>query len=98
MIAICPPGCFWNHSPTTSRRSPVTKCYRYAHLDTLRNATPLDVAAVKEALHAVNQGEMTVHSMVFEPTARRLHLAMGRGPITGGPFTAIDLTEYFRRD
>jgi hypothetical protein len=34
------------------------------------------------ALGRVHQGELTVQSMLFEPAARAVHVAFGRGPTT----------------
>jgi hypothetical protein len=56
------------------------------------------LTVVKDALHAVNQRDRTVNSMVFEPKIRRTHLVMGPGPVTGKPNTTIDLIEYFQRN
>lgn len=75
-----------------------TDCPRYAKLEALKKSAPLDLNVVKEALHAVHQGDLTVHSMVFEPQIRRLHLAMGPGPVTNNPFAVIDLADYFNRN
>ena len=75
-----------------------TSCRRYARLEQLSQSKAIDVRALQQVLHEVHQGELTVHSMVFETKVRKLHLAIGRGPITEKPYTTIDLTGYFRRD
>ena len=75
-----------------------TKCWRYARLEATKEIDRIDVTAISKALHAVNQGKMTVHSMIFEPKTLRLHLAMGSGPVTGKPMTTIELSEHFRRN
>lgn len=46
----------------------------------------IDVARVKSLLDEVNQGELTLHSVVFEPAARRLHIATGLPPSSRGPW------------
>ncbi len=89
--------CATNHF-RVAELAPNTDCSRYSRLEALKTVNRLDLTAVKNALHAVNQGKMTVHSMIFEPKIRRLHLAMGPGPVTGKPFTTIDLAEHFRRN
>jgi len=75
-----------------------TDCRRYSQLEALKRINRLDLTDVKNVLHAVSQGKMTVHSMVFEPKIQRLHLAMGPGPVTEKSFTLIDLAEHFRRN
>jgi hypothetical protein len=44
-------------------------------------------------MHAVNQGSMTLQSMIFEPRALVLHLAFGKGPATGLPRNRLPLAE-----
>jgi len=65
-------------------------CPRYATLDERTAAGKLDVASLKKLLHAVNQGDMTLQSMVFEPAARRLHLATGVLPASSGKYVTLD--------
>jgi predicted choloylglycine hydrolase len=49
---------------------------------------PADLHA---ALHAANQGDHTLQTMVFEPAALRLHLAVGQVPSSAGPLRSLDL-------
>jgi hypothetical protein len=56
----------------------------------------LSVKEVADQMKAVNQGNMTVHTMIFEPAALRLHLAMGAGPATGRRLTAINLPNWLK--
>lgn len=37
----------------------------------------------------------SMSAVVFEPAARRLHVAMGHVPATSGPFLPFDLTDFF---
>ena len=55
----------------------------------------LDLAAVARKMDAVNQGKMTIHTMIFEPASLRLHLAVGAGPVSAQPLEAIDLAPLF---
>ena len=50
----------------------------------------IDVSALKDMLHAVHQGKITLQAMVFEPAERRLHLAIGALPATSGKYVTID--------
>jgi hypothetical protein len=73
------------------------QCRRIDRLNAInsRQAT-LGVADVQAALHAVNQGEMTLQTMVFEPRSLRLHVAMGGpGPVSNHPLKTFDLQELF---
>jgi isopenicillin-N N-acyltransferase-like protein len=56
-----------------------------------------DVAAVHAALHAVNQGEFTIQTMVFEPASSRLHLAVGgAAPVSRHPLKTLELSAWLR--
>jgi hypothetical protein len=72
-------------------------CWRYR---TLRGnwdqAEPFTWRDVTSALHAVNLGQLTTQSMLFEPKPLRLRLASGRPPASAGPFVPLDLEELFR--
>ena len=55
-------------------------CRRYTILEKAQNnGEKLGVDEIASELHKVNQGQYTVHSMVFEPAQRVLHLAYGGG-------------------
>jgi predicted choloylglycine hydrolase len=73
-----------------------TECWRYDKLESYRRRPKLSLEDVAAALHAVNQGKATVHSMIFEPAALRLHVAVGPGPVTKQPRAAIDLGPLFK--
>jgi predicted choloylglycine hydrolase len=54
------------------------------------------IADVQAALHRVNQGEMTLQTMIFEPESRRLHVAMGGpGPVSNHQLKVFDAAEWF---
>ena len=71
------------------------RCVRYDTLNESRNFRRLTVTDVAKQLHAVNQGEATLQSMVFEPAALSLHLAIGKGPASALPMTSIRLEKLF---
>jgi hypothetical protein len=89
-----------NHflSPALARRR-ARGVYRSGErLATLRAAVssaPLDVAGVHAALAAVAQGELTMQTMVFEPAALRLHVALGACPSTALPLRTLELGPLF---
>jgi isopenicillin-N N-acyltransferase-like protein len=65
-------------------------CWRYAVLQGFLRRESFSVRDVGAAMHAVNQGNWTLQTMVFEPSALKLHLAIGPGP---GPASARELKE-----
>jgi len=71
---------------------PVAACARFETLErlTARDHGRIDVASLEKMLGAVHQNDMTLQSMVFEPAARRLHLAFGTLPASSGKFVSID--------
>lgn len=89
--------CATNHF-RSPELAPVTECWRYSHLEATGKLDKLGVKEVADSMKAVNQGKMTVHTMIFEPAALRLHLAMGPGPVTDRPLTTIDLADLLKKD
>jgi hypothetical protein len=57
--------------------------------------TKLGVADVFAQLHEVNQGKLTLQSMVFEPTRRTLHLKYGTSPATKLEARTFELGKWF---
>jgi isopenicillin-N N-acyltransferase like protein len=74
-----------------------TECWRYdalaRDLGTQRSA----VSDIARRLHAVNQGASTLQTMVFEPSARKLHLAFGAGPASQYPLQTLELSGLFKK-
>jgi isopenicillin-N N-acyltransferase-like protein len=65
-------------------------------LDKARGANgKLGVEDLHKYLHAVNQGELTLQTMIFDPVNLRLHLAFGKRPSSSGDLRAIDLAPLF---
>jgi hypothetical protein len=82
-----------NHHRTGKRTPP--KCGRYAKLEAFaeKQAGTIDVAALQGALRNVNQGLITIQSMIFEPDALRLHLAIGKIPSARGQYKTLELVK-----
>jgi hypothetical protein len=71
------------------------KCWRYEEL-VERAATPqFDLEAVHKGLDAVNQGDNTLQTMIFEPRELVLHVAFGEPPVSDDALTTIDLAPLF---
>ncbi len=72
-----------------------TRCERYDTLASIFDRPKLSLADVARKLHEVNQGQMTIHTMIFEPASLRLHLAIGPGPVSARPLKPIELGPLF---
>jgi hypothetical protein len=66
---------------------------RLARLDAAP-AVGVGVEDVQRVLDDVNQGDLTIQTMVFDPSAVAVHVAFGPGP-TKTPLTRIDLSPYW---
>jgi isopenicillin-N N-acyltransferase like protein len=80
-----------NHYRVAPMAVPNTKCWRYERLEKSRDLKKLSVADVARLLHAVNQGNRTIQTMVFEPSTLVLHLSIGPGPTSARPLHKVDL-------
>jgi hypothetical protein len=58
-------------------------------------AMGVGVDDVRQVLDGVNQGELTIQTMVFDPSAVAVHVAFGPGPTTRIPLTRIDLAPFW---
>ncbi|HEV3260680.1 MAG TPA: C45 family peptidase, partial [Gemmataceae bacterium] len=54
-----------------------TRCKRYPVLQQCRTLPRITLSDVAKKLDEVNQGPLTVQTMIFEPARRRLHLSIG---------------------
>jgi len=72
-------------------------CPRYEALDKSREQPLLGLGALAERLHAANQGKKTLQTMIFEPAALKLHLAIGECPSSALPLKLLDLKPFFNR-
>jgi hypothetical protein len=57
----------------------------------VRQQAKFTMSDVHEQLHAVNQGDYTVQTLIFEPASLRLHLAFGSTPSSALALRAVDL-------
>jgi hypothetical protein len=74
-----------------------TKCWRYEKLMQSIGQDKFSVSDIAQRLHAVNQGELTLQSMVFEPATLDMHLVFGPGPATRFPMSKLSLAELFEK-
>ena len=57
----------------------------------------LGVEDLHKQLHAVNQGDQTLQTMVFDPENLRLYLAFGKTPASAGELHELDLAPLFEK-
>lgn len=83
-----------NHFRTTELATG-TACPRYDALQQAKGLAKLGLKQVSDRLHAANQGEATFQTMIFEPAALKLHLAIGSCPSSALPLKELDLKPLF---
>jgi hypothetical protein len=86
---ICP---CTNHF-CTKELGTATRCWRYPLLEKSKEMEKLAVADVAKKLDEVHQGDLTLQTMVFEPAALKLHLAIGKTPTSALPLKTLELAE-----
>ncbi|MFO0813560.1 MAG: C45 family peptidase [Gemmatales bacterium] len=72
---------------------------RMASLDaSCKGNHAIGIGEVKQYLNQVHQNDMTLQSMIFEPVAGRLHLAMGTGkaPASAQEYRVLEMRELLR--
>jgi hypothetical protein len=72
------------------------RCRRYDYLRTqsLKDFGKIDPSSIETMLAKVAQGDMTLQSMVFEPSTQVMYLAVGANA-SKNPYHKIDLKAYF---
>jgi predicted choloylglycine hydrolase len=73
-----------------------TQCRRYEILQGSRELGKLDLKDVAKKLDEANQGTNTIQTMIFEPAALRLHVALGQVPTSAQPLRVLDLGAIFK--
>ncbi len=75
--------------------SVVKWCRRYSILATAASMEKIGIDDLARKLDAVNQGPMTVQTMIFEPVPLVLHLALGSPPSSKRPLQELLLGPLF---
>ena len=70
-------------------------CNRYPKLIQCRDLDQLSVADVAKKMDEVSMNRMTVQTMIFEPAALKLHLAIGSCPSSALPLKLLELGPLF---
>jgi hypothetical protein len=68
-----------------------TACHRYDALNEAGRLPKLGLREVAARMHAANQGPDTFQTMIFEPAALKLHLAIGSCPSSALPLIELNL-------
>jgi len=66
-------------------------CWRYNLLEKSQDMKTLGLDDIAKKLDEVNQGRLTLQTMIFEPAALKLHLAFGKIPSSKLPLKELDL-------
>jgi predicted choloylglycine hydrolase len=78
----------------------INVCMTYDRFDILERARQtagkLTVADVQRKLDAVNLGDLTLQTMVFEPATLKLHIAMGKAPSSRLPMRTLELAPLMK--
>jgi hypothetical protein len=75
----------------TAELATATACHRFDALLQANGLAKLGLKQVAERMHAAHQGKDTFQTMVFEPAALKLHLAIGSCPSSALPLKELDL-------
>jgi predicted choloylglycine hydrolase len=71
---------------------------RFDFLETIRDSKGrIGVEDVHKRLDAVNLGDLTLQSMVFEPATLKLHVAFGDGPASRLPLRTLELAPLLKK-
>lgn len=73
------------------------KCWRFPILEKSKQKKTLDVPDVAKLLDEVNQGDLTLQTMIFEPATLKLHLAIGKTPTSALPLKTLELAPLLRK-
>lgn len=88
--------CCTNHF-CDAKLATATKCPRFEVLEKWRQTPKFGLSEIARIMDDVNQGQATLQTMIFEPAALRLHVALGRGPTSKLPLKKLELTSYFKK-
>jgi isopenicillin-N N-acyltransferase-like protein len=75
----------------------IENCPRYAALRSKsRDMAKISIEDLHQLMHAASAGDWTLQTMIFEPSALRLHVALGKGPTSALPLKELDLSKWFQ--
>jgi hypothetical protein len=74
------------------------ECWRFKKLDNCQDMKTIGLDQIAKKLNEVNQGRLTLQTMIFEPAALKLHLAFGKCPSSELPMKELDLGPLLKPD
>lgn len=72
-------------------------CWRYPLLEKCKEMEKIDIKDVAKKLHEVNQGNLTLQSMIFEPATLKVHVAIGPPPTSALPMKTVELAPLLKK-
>jgi hypothetical protein len=69
---------------------------RFRRLEAAQDKEKIGITDVQARLHAANQGDHTLQTMIFEPATLKLHLAIGKCPSSAQPLKVLELKPLFQ--
>jgi hypothetical protein len=73
-------------------------CPRFRTLEKSQEMPQLGMKDVAQKMDEVNQGPLTIQTMIFEPASLRLHLAIGSCPTTKLPLKTLEFSPLFAKE
>jgi hypothetical protein len=74
------------------------ECWRFKKLDNCQDMKTIGLDQIGKKLNEVNQGRLTLQTMIFEPATLKLHLAFGKCPSSELPMKELDLGPLLKPD
>ncbi|HEY1785224.1 MAG TPA: C45 family peptidase [Pirellulales bacterium] len=74
------------------------ECRRYDLLSQAFDSQRLTLDDVVHKLDEVNQRQLTIQTMIFEPATLRLRLALGAAPVSAKPLQLVDLAPLLKAE
>jgi isopenicillin-N N-acyltransferase-like protein len=87
--------CLCTNHFRTKELATTTDCPRYRILEKSREMPKLGLKDVAQKMDEINQGPLTIQTMIFEPAPLKLHLAIGSCPTTKLPLKTLELVPLF---
>ena len=90
--------CLCTNHFRTKELATATDCPRYRILEKSQEMPQLGISDVAQKMDAVNEGPLTIQTMIFEPASLRLHLAIGSCPASKLPLKTLELAPFLKSE
>jgi hypothetical protein len=88
--------CLCTNHFRTKELATTTDCPRYRTLEKSQEISRLDLRDVAQKMDEVNEGPLTIQTMIFEPASLKVHLGIGSCPATKVPLKKLELAPFFK--